>query len=347
MLRITQIRVVIQLSYNIPFLSPVFVPSSTTETMTTQNKRIFMTGASGYVGSVITELAIADGYDVYGLCRSEASEAKLRNLGGVPIHGDLTSIDILRRESATADIIIHLATAYVFGGPPYEEVMHIDTAAIDAMAEPLMGTDKPLVITSGTLLVAPDPSGAETTEDSPPTLNPLVTRGKADQHAFALISKGVRVISIRLAPFVYGRGGSGVRRFMGMAAQTGGMTCIDGSRNHTTVVHVDDAARLYLLAAEKGKPGDIFNASSSTDVTAREMFEAMASAIGVPIRDITSEEAVARMGPVVAGFLKAENRASGAKARKELGWQPKGMGILDEINKGSYQAVAKEMRKTK
>ncbi|KAK3339723.1 hypothetical protein B0T25DRAFT_467049 [Lasiosphaeria hispida] len=315
--------------------------------MTTQKhqKRLFMTGASGYIGSVITELAIADGYHVHGLSRTEASDAKLGSLGAVPVRGDLSSLDVLRHESAEADVVIHLATAYTLSEPSYDAAWPVDKAALDAVAGSLAGTDKPLVMTSGTLIVAADPAGAETTEESPEDPEPINSRGKAEQYALGLARRGVRVTVVRLAPYVYGRGGSGVRLFMNMAAEAGGVTCVDGGKNHITAVHVDDAARLYLQAARSGKAGEVFNASGATDVTARQLFEAMAEALRLPVWDITFADAEARMGETFALFLTAENRASGAKAAKELGWQPEGRGVLEDISKGSYQAVAEVLRK--
>ena len=309
-----------------------------------QHKRLFLTGANGYVGSVITEFAIEEGYQVRGLSRSEAGDEKLRSLGAVPVRGDLASLDVLGRESAEADVVIHLATAYQIGVGTYEDVMPIDRAAVDAIADALTGTNKPLVTTSGTLSAAADPSGAETTEASPPETHPINTRMKIEQHSLGLASKGIRVTGIRLAPYVYGRGGSGVSLFMGMSAKTGSVTCVDGGKNYTTTVHVDDAARLFLLAAEKGKAGELFNASGATHVTARQIFDAIAAAIGVPVRDITYADAQAQLGDTFAWFLKAQNRASGAKAVKDLGWQPSGAGILDEITNGSYQAVAQALK---
>jgi nucleoside-diphosphate-sugar epimerase len=310
-----------------------------------QQKRLFITGGSGYIGSVVIELAIADGYDVHALSRTPTSDAQLSGLGAVAVRGDLESLDVVRRESADADVVIHLATAYTLSEPSYDTVWPVDKAALDAMADALAGTGKPLVTTSGTLLVAADPTGVETTESSPENPNPINSRGKAERHALGFAGRGIRVTSVRLAPYVYGRGGSGVQLFMGMAAGAGGVTCVDGGQNHTTVVHVDDAARLFLVAAQRGKAGDVFNASGATDVTARKLFEAMAAALGLPVWDIAFADAEARMGKTVATFLTAENRASGAKAAKELGWHPKGVGILEDISKGSYQAVAALLRK--
>ncbi|KXH56643.1 hypothetical protein CNYM01_06537 [Colletotrichum nymphaeae SA-01] len=314
-------------------------------TSQTPQKRIFLTGASGYVGSVITELAIKDGYQIHGLSRNEESDSKLRNLGTVPVRGDLTSLDVIRHESKAADVVIHLATAYVFGGEPYETFRHIDTAAVDAIADALAGTDKPLVVTSGTLCVAADPTGAETTETSPADPEPINTRILTELHSLDLAKRGVRVMSIRLAPYVYGRGGSGIAQFMGIAAQTGGVTIVNGGKNRTTNAHVDDAARLFLLAAEKGRAGEIYNASSATDVTSLELSEAISAAVQVPLRDISMEIAKEQLGQTISFFLSTENRASGAKARKELGWDPRGLGILEDISKGSYVEVAKALKK--
>lgn len=308
--------------------------------------RLFVTGASGYVGKAITDLAIADGYRVYGLSRTEESDKKLRDLGATPVRGDLTSLDVLRRDSAEADAVIHLATAFQLGAGAgtYEDVRPIDEAAVDAIANGLAGSNKPLVITSGTLAAAADPSGGETDESSPLADSPVASRVKVEQYSLSLASRGIRVTGIRLAAYVYGRGGSGVAKFMGMSAKTGSVTCVDGGKNFTTCVHIDDGARLYLLAVQKGKAGELFNGSSVTDLRARQIFDAIAETLGVPVRDISYEDALKQFGGTFAWFLRAQNRASGAKARKELGWEPKGMGILEEIKKGSYQAVAKTLK---
>ncbi|KAF4895770.1 hypotheticall protein [Colletotrichum fructicola] len=278
-------------------------------------KRIFITGASGHIGSEIIRLALADGHSIRALSRTPESDTKLRSLGAVPVRGDLASLAVLRIESAAADAVLHLATAYVFGGAPYESIRHIDFAAVGVIADGLAGTDKPLVATSGTLIVAADPAGAETDEASPIGPNELHTRMLTETYTLSLQDRGIRVMAVRLAPSVHGRGRSGVAQLMDMGAKAGCITVIDGGGNRTTTVHVDDAARLYLLAAEKGKVGE-----------AREQVEK-------------------EFGPMMAFFLSVENRASGVKARKELGWEPKGMGVLEDIRQGSYQAVAKALRK--
>jgi nucleoside-diphosphate-sugar epimerase len=245
-----------------------------------------------------------------------------------------------------------LATAYVLGPGSYDDVMPIDNAATAAIFKGLSksskeGQNKVLMVTGGTLGVQPDPEGGETDETTALIPNPINTRYKAVQYAMDLAAdSSVRVVSVRLAPYVYGRGGSGISRFMGMSAQSGSVLCVDGGKNRTTVVHVDDAARLFLLiAGQKAGINEEINASSSTTVTAGQLAEAMATALGLPVRHASFADTEAQLGKILAIFLSTENRASGGKARRELGWNPTGPGILEDISQGSYQAVAAALRK--
>lgn len=300
--------------------------------------RTFITGANGYIGGSITEQAVAAGHEVYGLSRSEAGDTKLRALGATPVRGDLTALDVLRRESADADAVLHLA--YSPGLGDYEEVLRLDAAAVDALGGPLRGTGKPLVITSGSALAAPDPAGGETTEESPVTETFfLKDRLRSERHALRLAEDGVRVSAIRLAPYVYGRGGSGVALLMQMAAKAGESIYVGEGQIRTSSVHVDDAAALYLLAAEKAKAGDVFNGTSATSVTLREMAEAIGAALAIPVRSVTRDEAETLWG-WMAGFVQYENRASNRKAVEELGWQPTGVDLLTDIRAGSYRELA-------
>ncbi|KAL1875779.1 hypothetical protein Daus18300_002970 [Diaporthe australafricana] len=314
-------------------------------------KRMFITGATGYLGQVLTESAIAQGYTVRGLSRAEANDSKLTKLGAVPVRGDLETLDVLTSEAAQADIVMHLADALLGLGfdTPYDKVLAIDAAAVDAMVAGMAASDpgsKTLITTSGTLMARPDPDGGETDEDAPNLLGSPITRYKAWDHARAVAgAAGVRVMCVRLAPFVYGRGGSGVRMFMQGAADSGAAVYVDGGATRTTTVHVDDAARLYLLVAEKGRGGEAYNASGETTVTMRELHGAIGETVGVPVVDLTKEDALAKMPPFLVNFLVSENRGSNKKAVSELGWQPKEQGILDEIRKGSYVDVAKTLGK--
>ncbi|PYH32449.1 oxidoreductase domain-containing protein [Aspergillus neoniger CBS 115656] len=322
---------------------------------TTTTKTLFLTGGSGYIGSALIPLALSRNYTIRALSRTPQSDSKLLSLGVTPIRGDLTSLSTLRTESASATAVIHLATAFVFGQTPsYASIKDIDTAALDAIVSGLSttpnpdGTPKPLVTTSGTLLVRPNADGSETDEYSPLDTHPLVSRNEITAHGLALGEKSngrVRVMDIRLAPFVYGRGGSGIRLFMQMAKHAGKIITVGGGVNRTTTVHVDDAAELFLLAVEKGVQGGVYNAGDKTGVTVGEILGAVAEIMHVPVEDLGVEEAKEKLGDVVAGFLAAENRASGGRARSELGWMCRGEGVLEDIKgeRGSYRGVVGEL----
>jgi nucleoside-diphosphate-sugar epimerase len=301
-------------------------------------QRIFMTGASGYIGSVVAQQAIQQGYNVCALSRTERSDEKIRNLGATPVRGGLQSYAVLLEQSAQADIVFHLADAWAgnFGKMEYDEVVRIDVGAVDAIGEGLKGTSKPLVITSGTLVVAAHPDGLETDEESAISEKPLNDRIKSEQHALGLRSQGINVSAIRLPPWVYGHGGSGVRLFMAMFTDMKEVFYVDQGSAPTSVVHVDDAAQLYLLAAKKAQPGDIFNAVSSNTVTARELATAIAHTAYLPLQSLSFDEATSRVGEFMASFLSVENRASGKKARETLGWEPRGPTVMNDIKNGSY-----------
>ena len=272
---------------------------------------IFITGASGYIGTVLTCLAISQHHTVHTLSRSETSDAKLSSLGATPVRGDLTTHDILTREAAAADITINIADAIAgrLGQISDSERKETNNAAVSALARGIEGTEKKLVLTSGSLFTAADPNGAETNEDSPGWTNSPFGHGLESLFP-TLKSQGLNANVVRLAPWVYGRGGSGVRLFMNGAAKTGTMTYIDDGGKCTTTVHVEDAARLYLLVALNAPAGEIYNATSETDVTFRQLAEAMGKILGVPVRSQSYEVMESKAGVVLTRFLSLENRAS-------------------------------------
>ncbi|KAE9399318.1 putative NAD dependent epimerase/dehydratase [Gymnopus androsaceus JB14] len=282
--------------------------------MTTSAKQhIFMTGAHGYIGSVITEFAIAEGYTVTGLSRSETSDAKLRSLGATPVRGDISTYDVLTRESANADIVIHLADTWRDHPDDYPLVVRNDGLAVDAIAKGLKGSGKPFLVTSGSLVTALDPNGGETNESSPLKENPLNEPG--------------------------------VRMFMMLANNTGEVAYVDDGSVKITTVHVEDAARAYLLAAKKGRAGEAYNVTYETDVTFRQLSEAMGQVLGLPVHSRSLEEMVkAGWIEFLIKFISTESRGSNAKAKKELGWEPKGKGILEEVTLGSYVELAKGLK---
>jgi nucleoside-diphosphate-sugar epimerase len=270
-----------------------------------EQMRIFVTGATGYIGRVVTERALAKGHAVHGLSRSEEGDVQLRALGATPVRGELTSLDVLRQASAQAEAVLHLGFIHDFARD-FEEILRIDAAAVDALGEPLRGTEKPFVITSGTAVVAPDPAGGETTEDSPLSQTFVLRhRIRSESHALRLSEDGVRVSAIRLPPYVYGRGGSYFAPWlMQMAAKAGKSIYVDDGNLRTSDVHVDDGAELYLLAANKAKAGEVFNGTGSTTVTLRAMAEAIGEALQVPVRSVSREEAEAIWGHFLTAFVQ-------------------------------------------
>lgn len=222
--------------------------------------------------------------------------------------------------------------------------MRINTAAIDALAEGLKGTQKPLILTSGSLVAAADPDGKETNEESPRWVESPFSTGQ-EEYALAIKNKGA-ISVVRLAPWVYGRGGSGVKLFMGMFARMNDAFYVEDGAFITSTVHVEDAARLYLLLAKKAPAGEAYNTTSETNVTQKELIEAIGKALQLPVRSQSYADTEAKFGAFLANFLRVQNRASSKKAEKELGWRPKAeFGILDEIARGSYVEVAEELRK--
>jgi nucleoside-diphosphate-sugar epimerase len=272
----------------------------------------------------------------------------------VAVSGDLSSLDVLRAEAAQADVVLHLADAWIDDfSQPYENVVRIDGAAVSAMIEGLARSKSARTLfvgTSGAGVVEPDADDGETDETAPENPDPMNGRIKCEQHALRLAGAGgVKVCVIRLPPFVYGRGGSGVRLFMDVFAKLGHVVRIGEGLAKTCVVHVDDAARAYLLAAEHActapeKETDIFNVTSSTEVTFRDFTDAIAATVDLPVRQMSVAEAMETAGPLIAGFFSGRIRGKSDKARRELGWTPTEAGILEDIRNGSYVEVAREIK---
>jgi nucleoside-diphosphate-sugar epimerase len=306
--------------------------------------RIFITGAGGYVGSVVSEKAISAGHNVLGLARSESSARKLKGMGVTPILGELEDLELLTKTAKEADAVLHLGFVHEFHRP-FDELIAIDVAAIQALASGLVNTGKALIMTSGTGLTEAD-NGKETFEDSPLTKEALSHRVVSENTAIKFADQGVRSMTIRLAPFVYGRGGSFfVPITMQGAAKFGFAPYVGDGMTMTTAADVDAAADLYLLAMEKGKPGSVFNGTTETDVRLKDLATAIGKALDVPTKSVTPEEISEIVGPFIARFLQIENRASNQKAKRELGWQPAPqLKLLDDIVKGSYRPLAEKLK---
>lgn len=218
--------------------------------------------------------------------------------------------------------------------------------------------------TSGIGVVEPDVDGGETDESAPANKSPLNGRIRCERHVLSKAGEndnGIRVVVMRLPPFVYGRGGSGVRLFMSIFAKLGFVVRVGDGLARTSVVHVDDAARAYVLALALGggKTGDnhdhdpsrsrsraqdIYNVASTTQVNFREFTDAMAAAMGFDVRELSTAEAAATAGLLIAGFFSDRVRGNSDKLRRELGWAPVEKVVVEDIRTGSYVEVAKELK---
>ncbi|KAH9904032.1 putative NAD dependent epimerase/dehydratase [Xylariomycetidae sp. FL2044] len=305
--------------------------------------RLFITGATGYIGQVLTEKAIAEGHQVYGLSRNEEGDGKLRKLGATAVRGTITDVDVLERESRAADAVLHLAWIHDFS-LDFAEVAKFDMAAVDAMAKALKDTGKPLIMTSGLGFIAPDPDGNETDETA------LAKEGspfrpRVDAEAHGLAKDGVHSMSLRLAPYVYGRRGKGFLLWqMSEALKHGESLYVGDGSFHTTNAHVDDVARMYLAAIRYGKAGQIYNCSSQTNVTLKELAEAIGKVMDVPVRSATLGEVTEKWGPFLTNFNYLDIRGGSRKAREQLHWNPKEIDFLSDATTGSYVQVAKAMK---
>ncbi|KAL2830454.1 hypothetical protein BDW59DRAFT_140984 [Aspergillus cavernicola] len=309
------------------------------------SQKAFITGATGFIGRVVTELAIKEGYAVRGLSRHDEGDALLKSLGATPVRGDLNGTDLLTEESKNADVVFHLAFDHDFS-KPYEQLVNLDKTAVSALAKGLEGSGKPLIVTHGTAGVVPDPNGGETDETTPQADHPFGNREVAERYALTFAETGVRVASIRLPQYVYGRGNTTgfAAQLIKLAIKSGESVYVGDGEYCFSDVYVDDAAQLYLLAAKNAKAGDIFNGTGHTTTTYKALASAISDAVEVPARSITKDEAFERWGPFLSMFIGITNRASNRKAIDRLGWKPVGPGLLWEVVSGSYVAVAEKFK---
>lgn len=297
--------------------------------------KVFLTGATGYVGSVVAEKLLSKGYEVLGLARNDAAEAKLKERGITPFRGDLKDVESLKRGAKEADAVIH--TAFIHDFSDYDGAVKTENAAIAAFAEALAGTNKPFIATSGAAFLG-DTKDVETDEDYPYDQNsPFLSRSESEQDTLKMSAKGIRSIVLRLPLFVYGRGGSSFVPFMiSQANQNGAANYIGSGAEKVSAVHVEDAADLYVLALETSTAKGLYNVAAE-NVSLKELNEAIANLLNVKAQSIPLEKARNQFG-AMTGFFSINNQLSSEKARRELGWRiESNKTILDDVENGSYR----------
>jgi|SRR5271170_640655 len=294
--------------------------------------RVFITGAAGFIGTATTRELIANGHRVLGLARSDANVAALKAAGAEVHHGSLEDLDSLRKGAEKTDGTIHLAFIHDFA--KFAENGQIDKRAIEAMGDVLEGTNKPLIVTSGTALIAPGMVATEEMRREADGFTPRVS----EQAGLAYAKRGVRAMAIRL-PQVHGeKGKAGLISYLVEGARAKGAAAYigDGSARWSAA-HRLDVARLYRLALEKGTVDGIYHAVGEEGVPMRQIIEVVGRALNVPVVSIKLEEAGDYYGPL-AMFAGVDMPASSALTQKWLGWKPREIGLIADIGQPNYFA---------
>lgn len=291
--------------------------------------RVFVTGASGFIGSAVVKELIANGHEVLGLARSDASAAKITAAGGKVHRGTIEDLDSLKRGTAAADGVIH--TAFIHDFSKFEENCEKDRQAIEAIGSILAGSDHPLVISSGIGLLSPGRLATE--DDMPSTSTPRVA---SEQAAAALAARGIRVSSMRLPPSVHGEGDHGfVPRLINIAREKGVSAYIGDGTNRWPSVHRLDAASAFRLALEKGAPQPRYHAVADEGVPTKEVAEIIGRHLDLPVVSISPEEATAHFG-FLGHFFSRDVPASSKQTREWLGWRPTHSSLVADLDAGHY-----------
>jgi nucleoside-diphosphate-sugar epimerase len=317
--------------------------------------RVFVTGATGFIGSAVVKELIAGGHKVIGLARSEAAAKALTAAGAEPHRGTIDDVECLRRGAAKADGVIHLAYVHdlahvslsgrlkiFLGGLPTQiparfgsVINEAENRAIEALGSALAGTDRPLIVTAGIAFVSP---GQIATEDTRAPLASAMPRG-SEQAALALGSHGVRVSVVRLPVSVHGEGDHGfVPTLIGIARKKGASATVEGGLNRWSAVHRLDAARLFRLVLEKGTNGAVYHGVAEEGVPFREIAAVIGRRLSLPVVDKSRQEA-SKQFSWFSMFASVDAPASSARTRAELGWEPTQPGLLADIDQAGYFKV--------
>ena len=288
---------------------------------------IFLTGATGYIGSAVADALMQSGHSVTGLARSDEAAANLHLKGITPHRGDLKSPATLASAAAALDGVIHTGTTNDGG---------LDQAAIRVMLDALRGSGKPFLYTSGVWVLG-DTGGRAADETAPLQPAALVAwRPEVERMVLSSAKQGVRGIVIRPA-MVYGRGGGVPADFTRSARENGAARYVGSGENHWSLIDVDDLAELYLLAFEKAVAGTLLHAADSSPLRVKEIAAAASAGAGRNgnIESWPLDDARKTLG-AFADALVLDQRVSAAKATSLLGWKPRAAGILDDLRRGSY-----------
>jgi nucleoside-diphosphate-sugar epimerase len=287
--------------------------------------RVFVTGATGFVGIPVVKELIAAGHEVLGMARSDEGAKTLAAIGADVHRGSLEDLDRLREGATASDAVIHLA--FIHDWSKFAENCAIDRRAIEALGSVLAGSDRPLVVTGGTAGLAGPGKIATEDDDVPPDFPfPRVS----EQTALSL--KGVRASVMRL-PQVHNTTRQGLLTYAVAVAREKNVSAYVGEgRNRWAAAHISDVARLYRLALEKNEAGAKYHAVAEAGVPMRDIAEAIGRGLKVPVKSISAEEAPAHFG-WLAMFADHDLLASSEKTRQQLGWNPTGPGLIADLER--------------
>jgi nucleoside-diphosphate-sugar epimerase len=289
--------------------------------------RVFVTGATGFIGSAVVKDLIAAGHQVSGLSRSKEKGAALAATGAEVIDGSLEDLDGVKRAAAESDGVIHLAFNHDFS--KFVANCEDDRRVIAALGSVLEGSDRPLIVTSGTL-IAHNASGGPATEEDAALGSEAHPRAASEEAATAVVAKGINVSVVRL-PQVHDTARQGLITYaIAIAVEKGLCPYVGDGRNRWPSSHVLDTARLHRLALEKAQRGAKYHAVAEEGVSFREIAEVLGKRLKLPVRSIGPDEAKAHFG-WLAPFAGLDAPASSALTRQRLQWQPKERGLLADL----------------
>jgi nucleoside-diphosphate-sugar epimerase len=304
--------------------------------------RVFVTGASGWIGSAVVPELIGAGHQVVGLARSDGSADALAAAGAEVQRGTLDDLDGLRDAAAASDGVIHLAFKHdlAFSGD-FEGAADADRRAVETFGEALAGTDRPFVIASGTLGIAPGRVATERDGHGPASATggfgngPETRRGTAEL-VLSLDARSVRSSVVRLPPTNHGDGDNGFIAFLvGIAREKGVSGYIGDGANRWPAVHRLDSARLFRLALEQAPAGSTLHAAAEEGVPVREIADVIGRHLDLPVVSIAPDDAAEHFA-WMAGFLAADSPASSAITQELLGWHPTQPGLIADLEQGHY-----------
>ena len=296
--------------------------------------RVFVTGASGWIGSAAVDELLAAGHEVVGLARSDASAASLQAKGVQVRRGDLDDRQSIRSGADAADAVLHLANKHDFTNPAVSNKAERD--AVETIGEVLAGSGRPFLLASGVVLAG---LGRAVTENDRSDFHGLESpRGGSENLALDYVERDVRTVSVRFAPTVHGAGDHGfIAALVAIAREKGTVGYVGDGTNRWPAIHRSDAAQIIRLGFEKASAGAILHAVAEEGIATREIAEAIGRSLELPVTSIAPEDAQEHFG-WIARFFAMDAPASSALTQELLGWAPTGPTLLQDLDAGAYLA---------